>query len=409
MAANRVAVTGVGLMTALGLDVESVWQGLMEGCRPFKRYTLFNPEGLAAPFGAELPEGADAVFAGLVKPRRRRQMTRGTMITVATVRMALDDAGVDRGSVERTRIGAVIGATGTGYAPRDPDHVDEHRILKNMASAPAAWINIQEKIEGPSFVVSTACSSGAYALHTAAGLIRSGECDIVVAGAADSALSYLDVQGFCSLYALSEDKDDPRRASRPFSEDRNGFVMGEGGGMLVLESLEHARARAARVYAELSSPGLCAESYNIVSPEPDGRGMARAMRIALNNAGLRADQIDYLNAHGTSTSLNDLYETQAIKNVFADHARRLPVSSTKSMTGHCLSAAAGVEAAICCKAIGENTIPPTMNLSVPDPQCDLDYVPMVPRQAKLDHVMSNSFGFGGHNGVCIFSRPATHE
>jgi len=403
MKQGRVAVTGLGLMTALGLDVESTWQGLLAGRTPFKRFTLFDPEGLAAPFGAELPGESAALFAALVKPRRRKQMTRGTMITLATAHQALADAGLDRTAIAPDRIGAVVGATGTGYAPRTLE-LDEHRILRNMASAPAAWINLQEKIEGPSFVVSTACSSGAYALHMAMWLIQSGQCDVAVAGAGDSALTYLDVQGFCSLMALSEDKDAPERASRPFSRTRSGFVMGEGGGMMVLEAPAHARARGARVYAELSLPGLCAEMYNIVSPSPEGSGMARAMRLALANAGLAPDAIDYINAHGTSTALNDQYETQAIKNVFGSHAARVPVSSTKSMTGHCLSAAAGVEAVICVKALMENMIPPTANLTDPDPACDLNHVALKARKAALTHVMSNSFGFGGHNGVCVFTK-----
>jgi 3-oxoacyl-[acyl-carrier-protein] synthase II len=391
-------------MTALGLDLDSSWQGLVAGRTPFRRFTLFDPEGLAAPFGGQLPDGADDVFSRTIKPRRRAQMTRGTMITVSVARMALADAGLDMAALDRDRVGVVVGGTGTGYAPRTND-IDEHRILRNMASAPAAWVNLQEKIAGPSLVVSTACASGAYALHVAMGLIASGQCDVVVAGAGDSAISWLDVQGFCSLMALSEDAHDPGRASRPFSRDRNGFVMGEGGGMLVLESPAHAAGRRARVYAELSAPGLCAETYNIVSPEPDGKGMARAMRLALGNAGLAPAAVDYVNAHGTSTPLNDLYETRAIKQVFGEHARHMPVSSTKSMTGHCLSAAAGVEAVICCKALCENTIPPTANLTDPDPECDLDYVPLTSRRATLTHVMSNSFGFGGQNGVCLFHKP----
>jgi 3-oxoacyl-[acyl-carrier-protein] synthase II len=366
---------------------------------------LFDPEGLASPFGAQLPPGADEMFARLIKPRRRKQMTRGSMVAVATAHMAIEDAGLGAADIDRTRVGVVIGATGTGYAPRTTE-VDEYRILRNMASAPAAWVNLQEKLSGPSFVVSTACSSGMYAFHAAFGLIASGTCDMVVAGAADSALSYLDVQGFCSLLALSEDKDDVEHASRPFSRTRNGFVMGEGGGIAVLESLESARRRSARVYAHLAMPGLCAETYNIVSPEPDGRGMARAMTLALRNAGLEPEAIDYVNAHGTSTVLNDRFETQAIKHVFGDHASVLPVSSTKSMTGHCLSAAAGVEAVICCKALTEGTVPPTANLSDPDPECDLDYVPNQARHKELSHVMCNSFGFGGHNGVCVLSKPS---
>jgi len=373
------------------------------GRNPVKRYSLFDPGDLPAPFGVELPKGAEDLFARALKPRQRKQMTRATMIACATSAEALADAGIDATGIDPARAGVVLGATGTGYAPRDGG-TDRHRILRNMASASAAWVSLKSKLTGPSFVVSTACSSGAYALAGAYSLIASGRCDVVISGAADSALNYLDVEGFCSLMALAEGGEDIARACRPFDRDRSGFVMGEGGGVLVLESLEHASARGARVRAVMSEPGLCSEAYNIISPEPEGKSIARAMELALEAADLEPQEISYINAHGTSTSLNDLYETQAIKRVFGDRAREIPVSSTKSMTGHCLSAAAGVEAAICIKAIEEGLIPPTINLTNPDPELDLDYVPGEARAARLDHVMSNSFAFGGQNGVLIFSR-----
>ncbi|MEJ2055305.1 MAG: beta-ketoacyl-[acyl-carrier-protein] synthase family protein, partial [Calditrichaceae bacterium] len=282
--------------------------------------------------------------------------------------------------------------------------VDDNRILKNMASAPAAWNSLIHKITGPSFTVTTACSSGPYAMHAAFHLIQSGQCDIVVAGAADSALSYLDVQGFCSLHALSERNDDPPSASRPFDKTRDGFVMAEGGGILVLESMDFALKRNADIYCAMFMPGLGSEAYNIMSPAPEGAGMARAMKTALANAKIDSSKIDYINAHGTSTVLNDRYETMAIKEIFREQAYQIPVSSTKSMTGHCLSAAAGVEAVITIKSLQENVIPPTVNLTEPDEELDLDYVANKPREKKLKNVMSNSFAFGGQNGVCIFSR-----
>ena len=399
---DRVAVTGLGLMTGLGLDLESTWQGLISAKRVARQFTLFDPDGLSTTFGVELPSEAEELFQAHIQTRKRKQMTRANMIAVYTTKMAIEDSGLDMEVIDRERIGMVYGATGTGYAPQSLQ-IDENRILKNMASASAAWNSLINKISGPSFTVTTACSSGAYALHAAFQLIQSNQCDVVIAGAADSALSYLDVQGFCSLHALSERNDDPASASRPFDKNRNGFVMAEGGGILVLESMKFAEKRGANIYCTMSLPGLGSEAYNIMSPAPGGVGMARAMKAALNNAGLSGKEIDYINAHGTSTTLNDLYETLAIKEIFGERAYKLPISSTKSMTGHCLSAAAGVEAVICIKSLIENIIPPTVNLTEPDPDLDLDYVPNTYRGVKLNHIMSNSFAFGGQNGVCIFS------
>jgi 3-oxoacyl-[acyl-carrier-protein] synthase II len=325
-------------------------------------------------------------------------------MAVVAAQMAMADAGWREGHVDPARVGVVVGATGTGYAPCDGD-TDQHRILKNMASASAAWISLKGKYLGPSFVVSTACSSGAYALHAAHLLLASGQCDVVITGAACSDINYLDVEGFSSLLALSECGADFETASRPFDKNRCGFVIGEGAGMLVLESREAAARRGARVYATMALPGLSCEAYNIISPEPGGRSMAISMDLALRQAGLTPADIDYINAHGTSTPLNDLYETQAIKSVFGARAKSVPVSATKSMTGHCLSAAAAVEAVICCQAIRAGAIPPTANLHAPDPELDLDFVPLHARYLPIRHALSNSFAFGGHNGVCIFSQP----
>lgn len=403
---RRVAVTGLGLMTGLGLDLESSWKGLLEAKSPIRPFSLFDASGLSSPFGVELPDGADELFSRTIKHCNRVQMTRGTMIALATANMAIGDADLLGGALDRSQVGVVLGTTGTGY-PGYPEGIDEHRILRKMSNSPAAWVSLKWKFTGPALVVSTACSSGAYAMSIAYSLIASGQCDAVVTGAADSSLNRLDVQGFSSLMALAEESGDITTAARPFDVNRNGFVMGEGGGVVVLESPESARRRGARVYAEMSRPGLNSEAYNIVSPRPGGVGMAEAMRKALANAGLEPSAVDYVNAHGTSTYLNDLYETQALREVFGARAREVPVSSTKSMTGHCLAGAAGVEAVICCKALQEHVVPPTINLRDPDPELDLDYVPNVPRARELTHVMSNSFAFGGHNGVNVFSRPGS--
>jgi 3-oxoacyl-[acyl-carrier-protein] synthase II len=399
----RVAVTGLGLMTGLGLDLPSCWTGLLEGTNAVRRFTLFDPEGLPTPFGVELPAGAVELFERQIMKRSRDQMTRGTMIALATAQMAIADAGLDGADVPRGRVGVVLGTTGTGYTDSAAG-IDQHRILRGMSNSPSAWVSLKFKFTGPSFVVGTACSSGAYALAAAHWLIASGQADIVVTGAADSSLNRLDVQGFSSLMALAEESGDLANASRPFDRTRGGFVIGEGGGVLVLESRESARRRGARVYALMPPPGLSSEAYNILSPQAGGVGMALCMRRALESAGLAPEQIDYINAHGTSTRINDLYETQAIHAVFGAAARGVAVSSTKSLTGHCLAGAAGVEAVICCKALVEGTIPPTWHLNDPDPELDLDFVPNAPRRRELRNVMSNSFAFGGHNGVAIFCR-----
>jgi 3-oxoacyl-[acyl-carrier-protein] synthase II len=400
---RAVVVTGLGLLTGLGLDAESTWRGLMECRRPARRYQGFDPKGLDSPFGYELPPAAEDLFVEEIKSRHREQMTRGTMISVVAAQQAALHAGLDFEKLDRERVGVVAGATGTGYVHEGPEP-DDNRILRNMASASAAWISLRHRLRGPSMVVSAACASGPYALHVAHGLIRDGDCDVVLAGAGDSTLNALDVRGFGALLALSERQDQFEEACRPFDAQRAGFVMGEGGAMMVLESEEHALARGARILAALPRPGVVCEGYNILSPEPGGAGMARAMRAALSHACLAPEQVGYLNAHGTSTNLNDLYETQAIKAVFGAHAKALAVSSTKGATGHCLAAAGAVEAGIALLALDRQVAPPTLNLTTPDPQLDLDFVPLTPRPMALAHVMSNSFAFGGQNGVCVLSR-----
>jgi 3-oxoacyl-[acyl-carrier-protein] synthase II len=400
--ADSIVITGLGLVSGLGLSCSSCWSSLVAGANPVRRFTLFDPKDLACNFGVELPPESEALFS-TIKPRSRSQMTRATMISVTAADMAIADAGLAGGATDSARIGVVTGATGTGYFWDKPGK-DEHRILKNMANASSSWISLRNKFHGPSYTVSTACSSGAYALAGAIDLILSGQCDAVVAGSADSSINYADVEGFQSIMALAEDQDDIGRACRPFDATRSGFVMGEGGGMLVVESEDHAKKRGAKLYCRLFRPGLSSEAYNMLSPQPGGAGMAIAMERALANARMSPSDIDYINAHGTSTGYNDVYETQAIKTVFGASAASIPVSSTKPQTGHCLGGAAGVEAVICVLALCENMVPATLNLRTPDPECDLDYVPNRCRPRQLNAVMSNSFAFGGHNGVCIVAR-----
>jgi 3-oxoacyl-[acyl-carrier-protein] synthase II len=400
---SPVVITGLGLMTGLGINLADSWQGLVSGRSVTAPFRNLDPARLSCPFGVELPAEADELFQAHIKKRKRSQMTRSTQISLLAAEMAIDDARLDLELLDRTRVGVVLGSTGTAYIP-DDGRKEDMRILKNMPNSPVSWISLTWKLNGPSFIIGTACSSGVYAMGAAYGLIRSGQCDVVLCGSADSSINYPDIEGFCDLLALADATSAPETASRPFDARRSGFVIGEGGGILVLESLEHTRRRNARIYAEMHYPGFYTESYNILSPEPGGKGMARCIQRALQQSGLTPADIDYINAHGTSTNLNDLYETSAIKMVFGDKACGVPVSSTKSMTGHCLAGSGGVEAVISCKALYEGIIPPTINLTHPDPKLDLDYVPLQARNKELRHVMSNSFAFGGHNGVQIFSR-----
>ena len=398
-----VAVTGLGLLTGLGLDLPTSWQGLVAGRRVAGRFQRFNPEGMRTPFGVELPLAAEALFAGSLKPRAASLMSRATKMAVLAAREARAASGLSASPPDLSRVGVVIGYTGSASVP-EPGREDT-LVLQGMANAPAAWISLDGGFTGPAFTVSTACASGVYALHAAYLLIQAGVCDLVIAGGTESTLNRSYVDGFSALMTLAEWEGDAGQASRHFEARRCGFVIAEGAGVLVLESLAHAQARAAPALALLWEPAVTSEAYNILSPKRDGVGMAVTMSRALALAGRQPEDISYINAHGTATVLNDLYETQAIKQVFGAWAPRLPISSTKSMTGHCLSAAAAVEAVICCQAIAHGLIPPTVNLDQPGEGLDLDYVPHTARAASLTHVLCNSFGFGGHNGCAVFSRP----
>jgi 3-oxoacyl-[acyl-carrier-protein] synthase II len=398
-----IVVTGLGLICGQGLSVAQAWRGVVDGASATRRFTLFDPDGLACTFGVELPDAFDRRLRE-IKPRTRKQMSRSTAIQFLTAQDAIGDAGLREAGYDRSRIGVVFGTTGPAEAATESNR--DYRILRNMSNAPAAWISIKNNFTGPASVAGAACASGIYALHAACLLLQAGVCDAVVTGAADSSLNYRDVEGFCSLMALAEPGADSSRASRPFDSRRSGFVIAEGGGALVLERRPAATQRGAHIYARTFVPGVCSESYNILAPRPGGAGMAKSMRLALAAAGLAPGDIDYINAHGASTALNDRYETQAIKEVFGAAARIPPVSSTKSTTGHALAGAAGIEMALCCKALEEGLIPQTAHYGSPDPDCDLDYVPNASRPADLRAVMCNSFAFGGHNGACIFVRDA---
>lgn len=400
---KRVVITSGAAISALGLNSHECWENLLNKQNRISRFFTFDPKDLAFPYGYQLPEGAEALFKSRVKTYNRKKMTRGSLIALSAAFEAFENSGIDLNTVDRSRIGVVSGATGTGYAPETTD-VDRNRILKNMASASAAWISTHLGLEGPAFVVSTACSSGIYAAKCAFDLIQTGECDIVLAGSSESALSYADAMGFENLMALSDDTENWQTASRPFDRNRSGFVMGEGGGMVVLESLEHAIKRKADIIAEMHRPALSSEAYNIIAPKADGEGMKVTMSKALQNSSLDYKQIDYINAHGTSTQLNDLYEAKAINGVFKEHAQKVITGSTKSLTGHCLSGTGGLEIVFSALAIKHQKLPPLINYSDKDPEINLNLDPSSNTGKEINHVLCNAFAFGGNNGSVVLSR-----
>ena len=411
MGNNRAVITGLGLVTPLGNDVPTTWDGLVAGRSGVGPITHFDASDYSARIAAEV-KGFDP--AALFGHRDARRMDRFTQFAVAAAGQALDDSGLSLTASNAHRVGAIIGSGIGGIISvleqaevlrtRGPRRVSPFLIPMMLPDTAPGQVAITYGLKGPNFAVISACATGANAIGEAAEVIRRGAADAMLAGGAEGAIVPLAFAGFTVMQAVSTRNDEPERASRPFDATRDGFVMGEGGGVVVLESETHARARGARIYAEIVGYGATADAYHITAPEETGEGAARAMQVALDQAGLAPEQIDYLNAHGTSTVLNDKGETAAIKAVFGDCAYQLPVSSTKSMTGHLLGGAGAVEAVFCALALNEGVLPPTINYEHPDPECDLDYVPNEARRVTVDVAMSNSFGFGGHNACLILKR-----
>lgn len=411
---RRVVVTGLGMMTPLGLDTPSTWSALLAGRSGIGTLQVdFDLAKFPTRIGGQV-RGFDATRYMSSKDARR--MDTFIQYGVAAAQEAIADAGLQVTPENAERIGIAIGSGIGGIEGIEKNHLafleNDHSPRKiSPFFVPASIINmiagnlsIMHGIKGPNLAVVTACTSGAHNIGLAARLIQAGDADIMLAGGAEMSTTPISLGGFSAARALSARNDEPARASRPFDKDRDGFVMGDGAGILVLESLESAQARGATIYAELVGFGMSADAHHITQPSEGGEGAARCMVNALRDAGLAPEAIDYINAHGTSTPAGDVAETQAIKRAFGDHARALAVSSTKSMTGHMLGAAGAVEAAFAILALRDQVIPPTINLDAPDPECDLDYVPHQARQARLDVVLSNSFGFGGTNGSLIFRR-----
>lgn len=408
---KRVVITGLGAISSIGLSVEETWNGLLAGKSGAAPITHFDCSDHKTTFAAEVKDfDADELFGR----REARRMDRYSQFSLATALQAVQDAKLEITDENRDRIGVLIG-TGIGgigtlleqaelMRQRDASRVSPFLIPMMLADTAPGVIAINLGVRGPNMSVVTACATGSNALGEAAEIIRRGSADVMIAGGGEAAITKLTMAGMNSMGALSTRNADPTKASRPFDADRDGFLMGEGAGVVILESLEHAQARGAHILAELSGYGTSDDAYHISAPAEDGAGAALCMQLALENAGLTVADIDYINAHGTSTHLNDKGETAAIKTVFGRRAYQIPISSTKSMTGHLLGASGALEALICTKIVNEGIIPPTINYETPDPECDLDYVPNQAREAQVKHALSNSFGFGGHNATLIISR-----
>ncbi len=406
---NRVFVTGLGMVTPLGLDTAGTWNSLIHGVSGIDRIAAFDSEGFETRIAAEVKGFNPSDY---IDRKKARHLDRFAQFAMVAVQEALWQAELDLGKTDPTRAAAIVGSGIGGIGTlseqfqvlqeRGATRVSPFLIPMMLADMASGQISMAFGIKGPNFCTVSSCSSGAEAIGTAWNMIRRGEVDVAVAGGAEASICPIAVAGFGACQALSRRNDDPKGASRPFDADRDGFVMGEGAAILVLENLESVRRRNANVLAELVGYGATSDAYHVTQPAPEGEGAARAMRLALKAAALAPQDIHYINAHGTSTVLNDKFETMAMKGAFGDHAYRIPISSTKSMTGHLLGAGAAVEAAISVVALQKGLIPPTINLQHPDPECDLDYTPNAARQVQLQAVMSNSFGFGGHNSSLIF-------
>ena len=407
---RRVVITGLGAVTPLGNSVAETWEGVCRGDSGIGPLTKFDCTGFETRIAGELKRFDPLPY---VNKKELRRLDDFIIYTLAASEMAVADAGLVISGDEAEQVGVIIGTAIGGLNTLEEEktvllqgirRMSPFTVPSVLANLAAGHVSIRFGAKGPINCTVTACASGTCAIGDAFRMIAWGYADAMIAGGTDAAVTPLCVAGFNAMKAISTRNDEPQKASRPFDRDRDGFVIGEGCGVVILESLARAQARGAKIYGELVGYGLTSDAFHMVAPPPGHEGSARCMRAALKDAGMDGDQIDYINAHGTSTPLNDTYETEAIKAVFGPHARKLAVSSTKSMTGHLLGAAGGIEAIFCLKAIGEGMLPPTINLDNPDPDCDLDYVPRQARKQAIRTALSNTFGFGGVNAVLIFKK-----
>jgi len=408
---RRVVVTGIGLVSPLGTGTDKNWAALVRGENGIAPLTRFDVSRYSTRFGGEVKDFDPLVF---IDRKEVRKMDLFARFAMAAADLAVADSGLDRDELRSDRAGAYVGSGIGGLGSieenfkvlleKGPDRVSPFFLIQTIINEASGQISIRYGAKGPNCANVTACSTGTHAIGDSFRIIARGDADIIICGGAEAPLTPLSLAGFTSIKALSERNDDPARASRPFDAKRDGFVMGEGAGIVILEEIGRAERRGARIYAEVVGYGMTSDAYHVAAPAPDGDGAIRVMRRAIEDAGIAPGEVQYINAHGTSTELNDKTETLAIKTVFGAEARRLAVSSTKSMTGHLLGAAGGVETGITALALFHQTMPPTINYEFPDPECDLDYVPNVARQAEIVHAVTNSFGFGGTNGSLVLKR-----
>jgi len=408
---RRVVITGLGLVTPIGIGVEETWQALCAGKSGIAEISSFDATGFATRIAAEV-KGFDP--ADHLPTKEAKRTSKFIAYAIAATRMALTDSGMKIDESNGDRVGVLTGCGLGGLHileevtrivdNRGPKRVTPFFIPMMIGNMAPGMISIHFGAKGPNLSVATACAAGTHAIGDACNLIKRGAADAMIAGGVESTITETAIAGFNSMKALSTRNDDPEKASRPFDADRDGFVIGEGCGMVILETMEAALARGATIYAEVAGYGMSGDGYHMTSPAPDGDGAVRCMQAAIEDAGIAYTAVDYINAHGTSTPLNDLYETRAIKTVFKEHAHTLSVSSTKSMTGHLLGGAGGIEGVFSVLAIHHGIMPPTINYETPDDECDLDYVPNKARKKEINYAMSNSFGFGGTNATLIFKK-----
>jgi len=404
---RRVVATGLGVVSPLGHDLDTFWNSLLAGECGVDKITSFDASGFDTQVAAEV-KNFDPTPA-FPSPKEIRRADRFAQFAIYAGWQALLDSGLDLEKVNRDEVGVFLGSGIGGLQTtaeqhkilldRGPERLSPFMIPMLILNIASGLFSMYYKLRGPNFATCSACATSNHALGEAWRTIKMGDAQIIFAGGAEATIVPIGIGGFCAMRAMSTRNDDPKHASRPFDKERDGFVMGEGAGVVVLEELEHAKRRGAKIYCEVVGYGNTADANHITAPAPEGEGAARCMRMALRNAGLNPEDISYINAHGTSTPQGDIAETQAIKSVFGEHARKLAVSSTKGATGHMLGAAGAIEMAVCAKAIHTDIVPPTISYQVPDPLCDLDYVPNTARKMKVNAIVSNSFGFGGHNAT----------
>ena len=412
MEEKRVVVTGLGVVSPVGNDIVSFWDAIKKGKSGIEKITNFDASLFDSRIAGEV-KGFDLSIYNVPKKDMNR-MEKFVQFGIAAAKQAVNDSGLDLEKENKERIGVIVGS-GIGslnvmeaehnvYLKGGPSRLSPFLIPMLIVNEAPGHIAIIYGLKGPNLCITTACASGSHAIGDAFRIIQRADADVMITGGTESCVTNLGVGGFCALKALSKRNDAPQKASRPFDAQRDGFVIAEGSGVVILESLEHAKKRGAKIYAEIIGFGMSCDAYHITAPDPDGHGAALAMQWALKDAKLNPEQVTYINAHGTSTKLNDKIETMAIKKAFGSHAKKVMVSSTKSMTGHLLGAAGGVEFVICALSIKDNVVAPTINYEFPEPGCDLDYVPNTARETKVDVCMSNSLGFGGHNATLVVKK-----